>query len=207
MPIFYGTRILDPRLSAALDLIRYLAQPDYFRRTHVTVRGPYSRRMSQSFEDSLKIRFSEEQRSLRVVRVGTFFQSTQNTVILVCKIPGIESVWAKPDFGSEEITPHLTLYDGKSREFAYMLRRTAGNYNMKFATKISSIEVLESKRNPAEYLDTYFEDASRLYAGLFVRSVDFREIPSMHEFDRIHRIGRLCALIEKEYTKTIERRK
>ena len=120
MSIFYGVALTDKRLSLAFDLIRFLAQPDAHRKTHITVRGPYKKRLSKTQIE--KYEFFD----IGIEQPGHFFFSRQNTVFLSCVVPGIRDAWHKPDF--QDGIPHLTVYDGRDREFADDIHKILLNY-------------------------------------------------------------------------------
>jgi hypothetical protein len=54
MPIFYGLYVENERLAAAFDIIRFFCEPNFFRRTHITVRGPYPDNYTLNLERGLR---------------------------------------------------------------------------------------------------------------------------------------------------------
>lgn len=182
------------RLAAAFDLIRFLAEPDSFRRTHITVRGPYSRQLSDNEERRIHSHFTPDKRYLEAVGIGSFFFGRQNTVVLHCDIPGIRDIWNKPDF--REGKPHLTLYDGKSREFALVIRNILRETVPHFNTKVSELVLLEKKRDPSEYNDAYFSDVNALVGSLFGEEFSIRKIQQEAALDRVVRIGTVARAIK-----------
>ena len=201
MAIFYGVHIINLELAAALDLIRFFAEPDFFRRTHITIRGPYQKRLGVKFEKSIEKRFSESGRLLEVVGVGSFFigreKSNQNTVILKCELAGADSVWKKPDF--QDGKPHITLYDGPSRSFALALRNTLNKYNFQFSAKTTNIEFLEKKKIPSEYLQIYFHRAQSLCDEIFENEVFINRFDQNSELERLYLINKVSKHIEKKF--------
>src|SRR3954463_13392256 len=104
MAWFYGLYLNDERLEAAFELIRFVGEPDYLRRPHMTVRGPYERR-----QDALLEKLDYSPNFVFVRDLAAFFSEKQNTVLLECELPDRNRVWRKPDF--PEGKPHITLYD------------------------------------------------------------------------------------------------
>ncbi len=206
MAIFYGVYIEDERLSAALDLIRFFAQPGHFRRTHITVRGPYTRPLSKAVVKKMEKRFLEDARYLEIIGVGSFFFGNervgpgQNTVILRCEIPGIRDIWNKPDY--QKGAPHITVYDGESRSFANLIRDTLNEYRWQISTKISGLHIVEKKKDPEQYFKMYFDSLTKLSIEIFGTELDFADIGKADPVDRIVLIRRTCEFIEQNYSGT-----
>ncbi|MGI9337471.1 MAG: 2'-5' RNA ligase family protein [Gammaproteobacteria bacterium] len=115
--VFYVVRFADAPVMDMLNLMRFAAAPDAKRTAHITVRGPCNRRMSK---DAIR-RLSRmiEGAEVCLGGIGTFFNKQQNTVYLHCHSPALKAIWHKPQ---HSYTPHLTLYDGKSRAIAEEIR-------------------------------------------------------------------------------------
>jgi len=56
MPVFYGLYVDNERLAAALDVVRFFSEPNFFRRAHITVRGPYPDDLSDDAERLFRIK-------------------------------------------------------------------------------------------------------------------------------------------------------
>ncbi len=111
--LFYVVYLADPFVQSCLDLIRYLAEGAEKTPAHVTVRGPYARRLTEKVEQSINEQIAGI--AIDVLGVSSFFENSQNTVYLRCSAPELNQVWDKPDY---PFNPHLTLYDGSDRVFA-----------------------------------------------------------------------------------------
>lgn len=116
MRLFYVLYPEEPALRFALDAIRFLANPYEKERAHLTVRGPCSRH----YRDQTLRRLNEKITSsdIAISGVDRFFAERQHTVFLSCDGPNLKKVWLKPDYGYH---PHITLYDGDSRDFGAAL--------------------------------------------------------------------------------------
>ena len=112
--IFYVVYFDDPRLQAALDAIRFIANPKEKTRAHITVRGPYTKSINAA---ALKTKIQGTE--VMADGIDSFFREDQNTVFIKCCAERLREVWQKVDFG---FNPHITIYDGPSREFALMLQ-------------------------------------------------------------------------------------
>ena len=136
--LFYVVYFLDPTVQALLDAIRLLSNTLEKGRAHITIRGPYSRPQS----------FSKLERLIRGTQVcaeglGTFFDEGQNTVFIRCNSEYLRKAWKKTDYG---YNPHITLYDGDSREFAEHLLAKLPALNQQFQIKADGISPLLSNR-------------------------------------------------------------
>jgi len=203
MALFDGVYIENQVLAAGLDLIRYLAEPDYFRRTHITVRGPYKKRLGKRFEGELAEAFDIKNRELEIQGIGAFLFGTQNTVFLKCELPSIFDVWHKPDFRGG--VPHLTLYDGESRLFANALKKTLSENHWKFTAMVSELVPIEKKKQPDDFLEIYFERAVKMAEDAFKFNVAFSEIKTLSDLDRLTLVAQLSTYINKNarsWTKT-----
>lgn len=197
MSMFYGVYFVNPELSAALDVIRFFAEPDYYRRAHITIRGPYENRLSSQLERKLEATFSKSGRLLEVCGVASFFignePTSQNTVFLKCELDGAEQVWRKPDFSDAK--PHVTLYDGNSRQFALALRHQLKQYEWRFFTRTTNLEILEKKKDPTEYLGIYFRNAQSLCDRLFGGEVNIDSFDMKSDTERLYLIDRVSRYI------------
>ncbi len=110
MRIFYVLYFEDQFVRNCLEAIRLFCNPLERHSAHITVRGPYSRKIDiERINDRIKFD------SVLIDNVGNFFESNQNTVFFNCSSPALKSIWNKPDY---PFNPHITVYDGDSRDFA-----------------------------------------------------------------------------------------
>ena len=111
--IFYVVYLDNAQMQAALDTIRFIANPAEKTRAHITVRGPYTRPVDIAA-------LGRELSGTEVMADGidSFLREDQNTVFIRCRSEPLREVWQKKDFG---FNPHITIYDGPSREFALKL--------------------------------------------------------------------------------------
>jgi hypothetical protein len=134
--IAFGIR--EPEIDQILNFIRYIANTSEKRKAHVTVIGP----VSETSNIELKNSIIEDQKIL-VTEPGCFFNGKQNTVYLKCAAASIRSVWKKnfPDY-----TPHISIYDGKSRQFAEQLLNLFKKLDITFTFHATSLfEILLHK--------------------------------------------------------------
>ena len=111
--------INDHIAGRCLELIRKICEPKSTSKPHVTVRGPIRRKAKKI--SSWKNEIIPE---IELVEPGCFFSKpgeshAQNTVYIKCNSEKLRGIYYKPDFLG--FMPHITLYDGKSRQFAKKL--------------------------------------------------------------------------------------
>ena len=108
--VFYVVQFADPAVQRILDAIRYLSNPAEKGAAHITVRGPYHRRLNDG--NVKKVAAIVEGSMISVRGLDTFFGHNQNTVILRCAAESLRKVWMKRDY---DYNPHITIYDGPER--------------------------------------------------------------------------------------------
>jgi hypothetical protein len=146
---FYGVYIEDQVLSGGLDLIRYIMEPNAIRFSHITVRGPYERRLSKArLDDGLNSQVKD--RSVFFKQPHCFFDGKQSTVCILADLRQTKKLWHKPDYPHG--LPHLTLYDGKNRTWAKALFQTLCQHNWSMRVDVS----------PLRYLDDNFKVESTM---------------------------------------------
>lgn len=116
MRIFYVLYPAEPALQSGLDAIRFLANPREKERAHLTVRGPCARHYQARTLARLNDKIAGA--VVQVSEPRTFWHGAQNTVYLSCSADALRAVWHKPDY---DYHPHITVYDGDSRELSAAL--------------------------------------------------------------------------------------
>ena len=134
--IFYVVHFRNRRLQAAFDAMRLIANPHEKSRAHITVRGPYRQRYDVRGLDR-KIRDTE----IVTDGAGSFFDGDQNTVFIGCHSRELREVWLKRDFGFH---PHITIYDGSSRDFASLLYGRLLDLAIRFRFRVGGLSPLPS---------------------------------------------------------------
>jgi hypothetical protein len=191
MPIFYGLYVEDERLAAAFDIIRFFCEPNFFRRAHITVRGPYPDEYSVDIES----RLLDKRFSILFAGPGRF-SATQNTVFLRCDIPGIEEIWDKPDYGGQ-ITPHLTFYDGPERGFGYHLLNELEKQPWRFTAWSGPLTKIATKVRAVELNN--LETHQRLYEEIFGRKIDYRPFRTTSPKQRLVYVSHILQFIHDQF--------
>ncbi len=113
MRTFNVLYVSDNVIRTCLNTILIVCDPSEKTPVHITVGGPNRPRpRPKRYGDSIR------RLPVSVLGVGNFFGPNQNTVFLRCGSEYMKKIWDKPDF---EFNPHITLYDGDSRDFALKL--------------------------------------------------------------------------------------
>jgi len=191
--VFYVVYFRDQRLQAAFDAMRLIANPHEKSRAHITVRGPYRQRYDVRGLDR-KIRDAE----IAADGTGSFFGGDQNTVFIECRSKELREVWSKKDFGFH---PHITIYDGSSREFAVLLYSRLVRLAIRFHFGVGGLLPLPSVKGQ------YSMDLRQAFDGAFVADItgvplNVAEVDVLSDEQRIRLIealaGRLpeCASLQ-----------
>lgn len=182
--VFYVVYVRDELLQHILDAIRYLADPSEKTRAHVTIRGPYKQRLS--FGERTK---AMDKSDFTVTGVDSFFGPDQNTVFFTLLAPNLEKLWNKPDYPDSR--PHLTIYDGDSREFAQRLSSRLRDLRPTFRFKPTSLKPLCTNKgqNSFELRAAYDETLVNRLTG---RCVAADDVPDLSAEQRVRLIESLC---------------
>jgi 2'-5' RNA ligase len=189
--IFYVLYVQDRKIRTLLNSIRLICNPREKLESHITVRGPYHRRLSRIKQYNEKIRGS----FVHVTGTGTFESSRQSTVYLHCRASFLAKFWCKPDY--TEFQPHLTIYDGSSHEFAMALRRVLNSYDLHFSFEVTGLEPLFTTKGQNS-ADVWMNlDDSVCYA-LFRRRLVREDVIGMAERDRLALVDTLLRTAERQ---------
>jgi hypothetical protein len=143
--LIYAIKIQDVEISSILNFVKLLCAPTSKTEIHLSVRGPYKSPLkSEKLSKYNKIIKNSE---ISIIDFANFFSENQNTVFLKCEGEELKKVWKKTTY-LHEYNPHLTLYDGRNKEFAntlYQILRKR-NINIEF-TSSELIAYDTSKKN------------------------------------------------------------
>ena len=185
---YFGVTFKDDRVDALFDLARLVLEPEFSRKTHITLRGPYRTKPKNTSKW-----FDHDVGSVTLSRPGNFFQADQNTVFIRCEIPFVKDIWHKPDY--QQGTPHLTLYDGDSRRFAWMIMNELRKYEWNLTLKSSKLQIISSKQR----IETkYLVDGSRIdgaLADIAAKKYNIEKLKYLHEGQRVYLLGQICRQI------------
>lgn len=190
MRVFYVLYIRERELSDSLDAMRVLANPSEKSAAHLTVRGPYQRKLPLSHLSERIVG-----KSIVVHEVGNFFREGQNTVFFSCLSPDLLSIWKKTDFA---FNPHITIYDGDSESFARKLYSIMRKYKYSFKFTAGQLEPFVSvRRQNGFHLQLTFNQS--LVSRILGEQLAARDIPKLKVTRRLEYINRICGYISEHF--------
>jgi len=183
MKIFYVLHIREKVLADCVDAIRFICNPTEKQRAHLTVRGPYQKRI-----DVAAISRKIVGDTVSIDRVGNFFDAGQNTVFFHCSAPELKNVWSKPHF---PFNPHITLYDGSSSEFAHRIYTVISRYNYCLRFRAEALEPIESVKGQ-ESMSLAFAFNSRFVGQVLGEKIAVGSVSTFSDDRRLQLVERLC---------------
>lgn len=190
---FYVLYPNNHKIKQYINAIKILS--DYNQRTeaHITVRGPYRKKLSISSIDKFSNIISGER--LQVTAVQNFFAFGQSTVYFECGAnDNLRRIWKKITYN--DFKPHITIYDGNNRDFAIKLFNTLQDNFQSFYFNAGELVYLEPKKN--DKLGLYrlknifdFKDFSSLIDGV----IDIDDMVTISEKTRLDYIRSISYLL------------
>ncbi|WP_114939633.1 N-6 DNA methylase [Mucilaginibacter endophyticus] len=197
--IFYVIDIKDRNLQTIIDGIRILANPDEKHFAHITVRGPYEQKIRE--ESLTNINDIIRNKNVGVDGVANFFEYGQNTIYLKCNSPILKDIWFKKDY-KESFNPHLTIYDGRSKNFAQKLYDILNRYSFSFDIKVDEIKPIRSHKR--QFNETFaYEYNFDLLSYYLKKQLTFDNIQLLDEETRLSYISDLCKYFDSWKSKAI----
>lgn len=180
-----------PEIEHFLEGIRIISDPFIKSYLHLTVRGPYTSKLPK---ESKIYEWNNQLRDIpvKVIGVGVFSSSTQNTVFLNCE-PNeyLRSIWRKPDF--KEVIPHITMYDGRNDYYASKLLSIMSKSQFEFDLKIQEVRSYQSVRQL-----TIFDPTSSVNKGYFKKinqdlglDITYDKVLQMNDDEKLQLISQL----------------
>ena len=196
--IFYVIYVADVEVGPALDLIKIICNPFVKTHAHVTLRGPYTRKADDARAWNKK--WVEEKNQISAITFKgllSFFRPGQNAVSLGCEFPEVQELWYKPDYPHG--VPHLTLYDGESREFADDVLKVLGRFDWNFevsATPLKPLRAGERGQWSMVHL-TPNNEIDRVFERLTGHRVSSESIRDMKPDLRLEVVDQVCQYISR----------
>lgn len=184
MKYFYGTYVRDKRLRALFDLVRLILEPDFARKTHITLRGPYDKKPSN------KRWIGKEIGYVYLTKPDHFFLDGQNTVFLRAESIELNEFWWKPAFPGG--VPHLTFYDGEDRRLAWQVFHTLKKFPWRLHILFAPITIIEKKHNYEENFFLKIDDLDLAFDAISEKKMTIPYIKNMHMGQRIFLLEKIC---------------
>lgn len=139
---FYIAYPANKELRSLINSLKILADDNQRTEAHITVRGPYKKKLSaKDIEKFSKIVSGE---TLNISGVDNFFAFNQNTVFFkIDENEKLRKVWKKITYN--DFKPHITIYDGKDREYAIKLFNILRHNFSPFQYRVGNLSWLEPK--------------------------------------------------------------
>lgn len=190
---FVAVEFSDQKLARAFELLRIVLEPDAARRAHVTLRGPYEHKKNIN-----KSVFNRDVGRMTVRPPKHFFSDitrkrVQNTVYLEIEILHIDEFWHKPDY--PDGIPHLTIYDGPDRNFAWTVFNMLKRHQWRFAANSSPLKILERKQSVESAYLTELDEYKFLIDQAIGRKASMGDFRKMTSLERINAANTLCHII------------
>ncbi len=184
---FFGVSFSNQRIDQLFDLSRLVLQPDFARKAHITLRGPYKRKPSS------RNWIGAQLEPIVLSKPDVFFNNAQHTVFIRCEIPFINDNWYKPDY--PDGTPHLSIYDGGDRKFAWQVMQSLQKFPWNIELVPTKMKVINSK----EVLETSYLVNSKKYENYWddigVPTYTMEQLKEMHIGQRIFLFEKICRRI------------
>ena len=186
--VFYGIYIHDIRVTTCFDAIRLVCDPTVLGHSHVTIRGPYSRK--NYGKNLLWKQFPAQE--VYISCAGSFFEHNQNTVFLKCKVPHLDKVQWKPSYPNG--ISHITLYDGSSRHFAEELIDVLKKFDWRMTVMSGLIQILRECQ-PSEELITWYNMKALEKEGDL--DLSWKNVVKMDRPMRLAYVAKLCRMLRE----------
>ncbi len=187
---FFGVSIKENRIRKMFDLARFVLQPDFYRPSHITLRGPYQTKPSN------KKWIGSEIGNIIINRPNHFFGEGQSTVYLSCTNIFFQDFWHKPDY--PEGVPHLTIYDGSDRKLAWQVIDVLRRFEWNLEVEVTKIGILDKKKDFEHSFITYLDDeVDRLFNNVSGHSFDHKRIRQWHIGQRVEVLRLLCGELNR----------
>ena len=141
-PSFYVIYPSDDTIRLYINAIRVIAEENQRTQVHITMRGPYKKKLPKKKIEELSTIIKGEK--ILVIDVGNFFDSNQNTVFFTCaETSNLRKVWKKTTY--TDFNPHLTIYDGDDNIYARRIYSLLKEQFVPYSFHIQELSWLEPK--------------------------------------------------------------
>lgn len=179
---FTFIEIENQKVQSLLNAVLFIADPSEKTAAHLTLGGPYTNQ-----PELIDVRRALVGTEISVVGVRNFFNHGQNTVYLDCGSPLIEEFWDKKDYG---FNPHITIYDGASREFAEKLYKRLKSQKPFFKFFIGDVFAQSSVKGQQTF-DLRLEFNIEELGGLIGSDYSLSKLQREEEWRRLMLIDRI----------------
>ncbi|GGF76683.1 hypothetical protein GCM10011332_33350 [Terasakiella brassicae] len=193
---FLYVKFSTSKLTDLINLLIFLSDPKEKNGLHLTLRGPYTQRvLTESEEMFSRIRRELFKTKVSVFGLGNFFKYGQSTLYLRAESDLVSKyLWKK---NIKKPIPHLTIYDGASKEFSNRLANTLSLYRFFFELQIDKVDVY-STISGQKSMELAFDLNLDLLLEVTGKRYKYEDFRDMKEWERLMLINRICPRIEYE---------
>lgn len=189
----------DSVVGPHLELLRNICEPGSKSRPHVTVR--FFERLSMP-EDYKTATIGH----IDIVEPGSFgldakTENINRTVFLRCKSDDLVPLEFKPHFPTSEF--HITIYDGKSKEFARNLLRILKRFRWAFrvplphGTTLTTIPIKPRKPRPKQVARDYSPQLQQLFHSATAEHLDWERISTLGDKEKLILATKVCKHLQQ----------
>jgi len=151
------------------SLRKIFAQKTVKTNIHITVRGPYTKLITD--EEIRKTRKKIQNDVILITGVGRF-DNTRHTVYLKVGSENLEKIWDKPDFPKSKYgyNPHITMYDGDNESLADGICEFLEKERLELLCHSFKLTPYVSKQMPL------FEESDNVKGGHFLELSNRRKV-------------------------------
>lgn len=177
----------DRHIQDCLNALVWFANPQEKEQAHITFQGPFDSATKAS--DARRSLPLERRDWIQILGVDRFLSDRQNTVFLKCESRFVRENWRK---AAGFDTPHITIYDGKSREIADRVFEILMRHDFHFSIPAGDVETVESISGQSRFFLSMYLDPKNLEAQTGHSFADIQQ--RIHEdWFRLMVIDRLCS--------------
>lgn len=189
-------------LRSLLDCIRLIVDPAQSNYAHITLKGPYNRRVEKVLQRDNKLIAGKW---LQIRGAGHFFNEKQSTVFLSCaRTSELENIWkSKRKKSFKQFNPHLTIYDGNDRGFAERLLVVLSKFDLTFDFQIKSLTLYESKSSKSSLFNLQSEINSINISELIEFDLEKKNLFHLDNDKRLELVEKLCVRLSQITTKEV----
>jgi hypothetical protein len=188
---FYVVYPSNQHLRNLLNALKLIADESQRTEAHITVRGPYVKKLSKNDVKKFSTIISNE--VLNISKVDNFFAFNQNTVFFSCdENENLKAIWKKITYN--DFKPHITIYDGDNRDFAIKLFKILASNFKPFKYRVSDLSWLEPKSN--DELKLYSLKSISDYNSVLEnilnipkKDIDFPKLTQIRRLNKISKIA------------------
>lgn len=201
MPIAFVLEINDMIVGPCLELIRRVCDPDSTSKPHITVR--YVDKLEKNDLEAYRSTIISDIDFMEPGGFGLFddVKQTNRTVFVKCASETLEMLSHKPHYPDSVF--HVTLYDGKSLEFARALLRVLEEFEWRFRAPLSEntfltkIEIKGRRKKTTNIQQEFNAEQKKLFCDITALDLNAQYLTTLSPERRLDIARLICAHLHK----------